>query len=124
MSDKFTNIFRIGGFVDGEWREFPAFKPEEGDDSRCVVWLVDKDGMAWWGVRIYNAATRTWWNNSVMEEATVTHFIPAPTEPRLHVRRLTKEEHEQILTHGRKVAEQLESDRKQREIRRHEREKQ
>lgn len=124
MSDKFSSIFKIGGFLDGEWREFPAFKPEEGGDSRCVVWLVGKDDMAWWGVRIYNASTGTWWNNGVLEEATITHFIPAPTSPRPNVRRLTKEEQDSIREHGRKVVEQLEAACKQRIIESNRREKQ
>jgi hypothetical protein len=50
-------------------------------DCRKIVWMQDKDGMEWWGVRAYNHADLCWQANSREESSTVLFWMETPRSP-------------------------------------------
>lgn len=67
------------------WQKAEGNSPSAHGDCRKLVWLVDKDGMGWIGIRAYNHAENAWWINGVNggreESAAVTHWMDLPEAP-------------------------------------------
>lgn len=67
------------------WNVARGNAPAPVGDCRKLVWLVDKDGMGWIGIRAYNHAEGAWWINAANggreESATVTHWMNLPERP-------------------------------------------
>ena|SRR5579872_2525657 len=55
--------------------------PRSGGDSRKLVFLVDRDGMGWIGIRYYRQDLGLWYSGSQEESATVTHWMDLPDAP-------------------------------------------
>jgi hypothetical protein len=68
------------GRSDG-WHKAEGHPPGVIGDCRKIVWLRDKDGMEWWGVRAYNHADLCWQANSQVESATVLFWMETPHNP-------------------------------------------
>lgn len=68
------------------WNKAEGNPPPPVGDCRKLVWLVDKDGMGWVGIRAYHHGEMAWWINAVNggreESATVTHWMDLPEPPK------------------------------------------
>lgn len=63
------------------WKVAPGSPPPPTGDCRKIVWLVDKDGMAWIGIRAYHHGEGIWMVGNIEESATVTHWMELPDRP-------------------------------------------
>lgn len=64
-----------------KWNMAEGNPPRSGGDSRKLVFLVDKDGMGWIGIRYYRGDTMSWFTGNSEESATVTHWMDLPDAP-------------------------------------------
>ena len=55
--------------------------PSSIGDCRKLVRLVDKDGMAWIGIRAYHHGEGYWMVGNSVESAHVTHWMDLPEHP-------------------------------------------
>ncbi len=64
------------------WQKALGNPPPPIGDCRKLVWLVDRDGMGWIGIRAYHGSDGVWMVSGVREEsATVTHWMDLPDRP-------------------------------------------
>ena len=63
------------------WTKAQGNPPRSGGDSRKLVFLVDRDGMGWVGIRYYRQDLGLWFTGSQEESATVTHWMDLPDAP-------------------------------------------
>lgn len=87
-----TEDQRTGASLAFMWLESHQWNVAEGNaptphgDCRKLVWLMDRDGMGWVGIRAYNHAEQCWWINAVNggrpESAMVTHWMDLPEPPK------------------------------------------
>jgi hypothetical protein len=63
------------------WQKAQGNPPPPNGDSRKLVWIVDKDGMAWIGIRFWRGDMGEWYVNDREESGTVTHWMDLPDPP-------------------------------------------
>lgn len=68
------------GRSDG-WHTALGHPPAPVGDCRKIVWLRDKDGMEWWGVRAYNHSEGCWQANGTVESSSVMFWMETPHSP-------------------------------------------
>ena len=55
--------------------------PKEGEDARCIVWLQDRHGMEWCGLRAYHGSAGVWLNGNEPISERVLCWMPRPGRP-------------------------------------------
>jgi hypothetical protein len=62
------------------WKDAIGGKPAPVGDCRKIVWIQNREGMEWWGIRAWSG--EEWLNNGYPSTSeTVLYYMEGPTSP-------------------------------------------